>query len=140
MTNANTISATPTPTPTPWPGIPPRYAGNEMANLADALQSNVLWYLRKDGWASRLTTRAKQVFAVPHVATTSSGTAAIHAALAAVGVGPGMTQGRQHVTCGMKMIFAPNSVVARTCSGRLMSQQLRNDSKASAAPSSYRAV
>lgn len=74
---------------THWPDMPPRYQGDELTNLAEALQSNQLWYLRKDGWASRLVRKAQQHFDSAWVATTSSGSAAIHTALAAVGVGPG---------------------------------------------------
>jgi dTDP-4-amino-4,6-dideoxygalactose transaminase len=72
-----------------WPHLPPRYQGHEQANLTEALQSNVLWYLRKGGWASQLAAKAQQMLGARHVATTSSGSAAIHTALAAAGVGPG---------------------------------------------------
>jgi dTDP-4-amino-4,6-dideoxygalactose transaminase len=72
-----------------WPDLPPRHQNGELDNLADALRSNVLWYLRADGWASKLVARARQCFGAQHIVTTNSGTTAIQTALAAVGVGPG---------------------------------------------------
>ena len=66
---------------------PPDLAGTELAMLQDAIQSNWIAPLgpHVDGFESELAAR----IGVPHALALSSGTAALHLALAVLGIGPG---------------------------------------------------
>ena len=70
-----------------------RFDGNELKYLAEALEQNTLFY-----WAGKkvkeLNKRFAELYGVNHCVATSSGTAAIHTALGAVGV----TEGDEVIT------------------------------------------
>lgn len=72
---------------TPY-GTGKRFGEEEIANLKEALEQNTLFY-----WFGNMTKRFCQKFAdmygAKHCVATSSGTASIHVALGACGVGPG---------------------------------------------------
>ena len=72
---------------TPY-GTGNRFGKEELQNLEEALNQNTLFY-----WFGNMTKRFTQKFAdlygVKHCVATSSGTASIHVALGACGVGPG---------------------------------------------------
>ena len=72
---------------TPY-GTGKRFGDEELALLKEALEQNTLFY-----WHGKMTKRLCSEFAdmygSKHCAASSSGTAAIHVALGAVGVGPG---------------------------------------------------
>ena len=65
-----------------------RFGKEEMAYLEEALNQNTLFY-----WSGNMTKRMcqkfGQMYGTEYCVATSSGTAAIHVALAACGVGPG---------------------------------------------------
>ena len=77
-----------TPTKTTPYGKGKRFGKEELANLEEALNQNTLFY-----WFGNMTKRFCAKFAdmygAKHCVATSSGTASIHVALGAVGVGPG---------------------------------------------------
>jgi dTDP-4-amino-4,6-dideoxygalactose transaminase len=80
--------ATPVRT-TPLPGLPPRFDGREAELLNEALRRNNLFYNQPDGLTARFTQRAAEQLNAPFAVATSSGTAALHAAVIAAGVRPG---------------------------------------------------
>ena len=65
-----------------------RYAGNELAYLKEALEQNTLFYAHGN-FVKRFTGKFAEMLGVKHCVATSSCTAAIHTALAALGVGYG---------------------------------------------------
>ncbi len=77
-----------TPVKTTPYGTGKRFGKEELANLEEALNQNTLFY-----WFGNMTKRFTKKFAdmynVKHCVATSSGTASVHVALGAVGVGPG---------------------------------------------------
>lgn len=77
-----------TPTKTTPYGTGNRFGKEELANLEEALNQNTLFY-----WFGNMTKRLCAKFAdmygTKHCVATSSGTASIHVALGALGVGPG---------------------------------------------------
>jgi len=77
-----------TPTKTTPYGKGKRFGKEELANLEEALEQNTLFY-----WFGNMTKRFCKKFAdlygAKYCVATSSGTASIHVALGAVGVGPG---------------------------------------------------
>lgn len=77
-----------TPTKTVPYGTGKRFGEEELANLKEALDQNTLFY-----WFGNMTKRFCQKFAdmygSKYCVAASSGTAAIHVALGAIGVGPG---------------------------------------------------
>ena len=77
-----------TPVKTTPYGTGKRFGKEELANLEEALNQNTLFY-----WQGAMTTRFCEKFAKmydsKYCVTTTSGTASIHVALGALGVGPG---------------------------------------------------
>ena len=77
-----------TPTKTTPYGTGKRFGKEELANLEEALNQNTLFY-----WMGNMTKRfcAKfaEMYGSKHCVATSSGTASVHVALGAIGVGPG---------------------------------------------------
>lgn len=77
-----------TPVKTTPYGKGKRFGKEELANLEEALEQNTLFY-----WFGNMTKRFCEKFATmygaKHCVATSSGTASIHVALGALGVGPG---------------------------------------------------
>ena len=77
-----------TPTKTVPYGSGKRFGETELNNLKEALEQNTLFY-----WFGKMTKQFREKFASmygsKYCVTASSGTAAIHVALGAVGVGPG---------------------------------------------------
>lgn len=85
-------SAAPAHTPvrsTPIPGLPPRYQGRELEYLKEALNRNNLFYWQQGGLVERALKRACQELGGKHAVATSSGTSALHVAVAAAGVEAG---------------------------------------------------
>src|SRR5690606_9322024 len=74
---------------TPFPGLGARYAGAELDNLREALASNDLFYRRPGGYTQRMLDRAAATIGSRYAVAASSGTAAIHVAIAAAQVEPG---------------------------------------------------
>ena len=77
-----------TPVKTTPYGTGKRFGKEELANLEEALNQNTLFY-----WQGAMTTRFCEKFAKmydsKYCVTTTSGTASIHVALGALGIGPG---------------------------------------------------
>ena len=77
-----------TPVKTTPYGTGKRFGKEELANLEEALEQNTLFY-----WFGNMTKRFCDKFAkmygAEHCVATSSGTASIHVALGALGIGPG---------------------------------------------------
>ncbi|MCY3023750.1 MAG: DegT/DnrJ/EryC1/StrS family aminotransferase [Planctomycetota bacterium] len=72
----------------PWPAAGPRFGREELKHLREALAQNTLFYTQ--GRKTRqLCARMARLCGVPCVVPCSSGSAAIHAAVKACGVGPG---------------------------------------------------
>lgn len=88
-TSTDTTSPAPPIRTTPFPPLPPRFGDADLANLQLALQSNHLSYLRAGGFVEQAMRKAERLLNAPHAVATSSGTAALHVAVAAVGVQPG---------------------------------------------------
>jgi len=65
-----------------------RYVGNELAYLKTALAQNTLFYAHGDH-VKRFTKRFSEIMGMEYGVAASSCSAAIHTALAAIGVGPG---------------------------------------------------
>ena len=86
MENIALYGGQPTKT-TPY-GTGKRFGKEELVNLEEALKQNTLFY-----WHGNMTKRFVKKFAdmygAKHCVATSSGTASIHVALGALGVGPG---------------------------------------------------
>lgn len=74
---------------TPFPELPERFGMQEVGNLIAALQSNKLWYWQEDGYVARLVKNLRERYRPYHAATTSSGTASLHVAVAAAQVPAG---------------------------------------------------
>ncbi len=72
----------------PWPQPGPRFEGRELELLAEALRQNTLSYVHGH-MTQRLCARMSELTGAAHVVACSSGSAAIHVALKACGVGPG---------------------------------------------------
>ena len=72
----------------PWPQRPPRFGAAERKQLTEALEQNTLFYThgRK---TKQLCAKMARLCGARHVLACSSGSAAIHAAVKACGVGPG---------------------------------------------------
>lgn len=71
----------------PIPLCEPRLAGNERAYLLECLESG--WISSVGPFVSRFEREVARVAGVPHALATASGTAALHLALRALGVGAG---------------------------------------------------
>lgn len=69
-------------------GTGKRFGKEELANLEEALNQNTLFYW-KGNMTKRLCAKFAEMYGAKHCVATSSGTASIHVALGAVGVGPG---------------------------------------------------
>ncbi len=76
------------PTKTTPYGTGRRFGREELANLEEALEQNTLFYW-KGNMTKRFCARFAELYGVPHCVATSSGTASIHVALGALGIGPG---------------------------------------------------
>ena len=73
----------------PFPDRPPRFTGDELKNLTEALGRNNLFYHQEDGFTARMCRRACELFGARHAVAASSGTAALHAAVGGLGVRAG---------------------------------------------------
>jgi perosamine synthetase len=73
---------------TPYAAPPNRYGEEEMAELRDALAQGTLFYAQGKK-VQQFEAAFAERYGVPHCVAASSCTGAIHAAVAAVGVGPG---------------------------------------------------
>ena len=72
----------------PWPKVGPRFGDEELAMLKEALGQNTLFYTLGK-MTDRLLDRMKTITGAPYAVACSSGSAAIHGAVKAAGVGPG---------------------------------------------------
>ena len=77
-----------TPTKTTPYGTGKRFGDEELVNLKEALEQNTLFYW-KGNMTKRFCKKFADMYGSKYCAAASSGTAAIHVALGAVGVGPG---------------------------------------------------
>ncbi len=71
-----------------WPEVGPRFDGRELELLAEALKQNTLFYAH-GRMTTDLCSRMCQLTGAAHALACSSGSAAIHVALKACGIGPG---------------------------------------------------
>ncbi len=74
---------------TPLPQLPQRFDLDDLRPLAQALESNKLWYWQEGGYVSQLVNRLQEIYSPRLAATTSSGTASLHVAVAAAQVPAG---------------------------------------------------
>lgn len=72
----------------PWPAVGRRFGKEELKQLKEALEQNTLFYLYGSK-TKRLCARMATVCGAKHVVACSSGSAAVHGAVKACGVGPG---------------------------------------------------
>lgn len=72
----------------PWPVVGRRFGKEELKQLEEALQQNTLFYIYGSKTKQLCATMAK-VCGAKHVVACSSGSAAVHGAVKACGVGPG---------------------------------------------------
>jgi len=72
-----------------WPAAPNRYGKRERDLLDEALSRGNLFYAQADGLVDRMLAKMRAVTGRRYAVASSSGTAAIHAAIAAAGVEPG---------------------------------------------------
>jgi len=72
----------------PWPERGRRFGEQELKELREALEQNTLFYVYGEK-TRRMCSRMARMCGMPHVVACSSGSAAIHAAIKACGVGPG---------------------------------------------------
>ncbi len=86
MENIALYGGTPTKT-TPY-GTGKRFGEAELANLKEALDQNTLFYWRGN-MTKRFCKKFADMYGSAHCVATSSGTASVHVALGALGVGPG---------------------------------------------------
>lgn len=69
------------------PVMEPSLGGNELTYVTDCVTSN--WISSQGRYVSRFEDMLGEFIGVPHAVSTSSGTAALHLALTALGIGPG---------------------------------------------------
>jgi len=72
----------------PWPERGRRFGEQELKELREALEQNTLFYVYGEK-TRRMCSRMARMCGMPHVVACSSGSAAIHSAIKACGVGPG---------------------------------------------------
>ena len=72
----------------PWPAAPKRFGREELKQLREALDQNTLFYMHGEKTKS-LCARMATLVGAKHVVACSSGSAALHGAIKACGVGPG---------------------------------------------------
>lgn len=72
----------------PWPAVGRRFGKEELKQLEEALEQNTLFYLYGSK-TKQLCARMAKVCGAKHVVACSSGSAAVHGAVKACGVGPG---------------------------------------------------
>jgi perosamine synthetase len=72
----------------PWPVVGRRFGKEEMKQLAEALEQNTLFYIYGNK-TKQLCAKMAAVCGAKHVVACSSGSAAVHGAVKACGVGPG---------------------------------------------------
>lgn len=72
----------------PWPAVGRRFGKEELQQLKEALEQNTLFYIYGQK-TKRLCARMATVCGAKHVVACSSGSAAVHGAVKACGVGPG---------------------------------------------------
>ena len=72
----------------PWPAVGRRFGKEELKQLGEALEQNTLFYLYGNK-TKQLCAKMAKVCGSKHVVACSSGSAAVHGAVKACGVGPG---------------------------------------------------
>jgi perosamine synthetase len=72
----------------PWPAVGRRFGKEEMKQLAEALEQNTLFYIYGKK-TKQLCARMAKACGAKHVVACSSGSAAVHGAVKACGIGPG---------------------------------------------------
>lgn len=88
MTDVAAIDGGPAVRTEPWPKAGKRFAGRELELLAEALDQNTLFYAHGK-MTTRLCDRMTELTGAAYALACSSGSAAIHVAIKACGVGPG---------------------------------------------------
>lgn len=74
---------------TPFPDLPQRFDFDDLQGVMSALGKNKLWYWQRGGFVGQLRDHLRKMYAPYWAATTSSGTASLHVAMAAGQIPPG---------------------------------------------------